>query len=259
MSRLPWLSLEETTAALRAGTGRGVKIAMIDSGVEVRHPDLVPLELDDDLVFEEHESRVHAHPGRGQDLYGHGTALCSIVRRLAPEVQVGSFRVFGSNLRARSLLVAAAARFAIGQGYHILNCSFGSSLEAHLPVYREWTDLAYRKGRHVVGAANNVDPQRPELPASLGWVIGVTMASGCGECELRIQPGQVIELGARGEELDVAWIGGVRKLVTGSSFAVAHVTGLLARLLSVHPQLDPWTAKALLRLVAKPWNSPPST
>jgi len=51
-------------------------------------------------------------------------------------------------------------------------------------------------------------------------------------------------------DVDVPWSEGKTKRVTGSSFAAPHVTGLLARLLSVHPHLHPLEAKALLRRIA---------
>lgn len=249
----PWLSIKETLRSLKRGKGGGVKVAILDSGVESSHPCFKGFELQDDLVFDGNSADVRIEHGQGRDLYGHGTAICSILRRVAPQARIGSFRILQGNLRGRPELARAAAAEALKRGYHILNCSFGLSHPDWIHVYQSWTNLAYQRGAHVVAASNNTDSCRVEYPASLATVIGVTIAPGCPEEELRIRTGMLIELGTSGEDIDVAWQGGGRKLVTGSSYAAAYVSGLLARLLSCHSGLDPWTAKALLRLAAAPW------
>jgi subtilisin len=65
--------------------------------------------------------------------------------------------------------------------------------------------------------------------------------------------GQLVEFAALGEDIEVAWTGGGRKKVTGSSFAAPHISGLLARLLSGCPTLTPLQAKSLLHTLAAPW------
>ena len=67
------------------------------------------------------------------------------------------------------------------------------------------------------------------------------------------RPGNLVEFVARGQDIEVAWLNGGTKKVTGSSFAAPHLTGLLARLLSKCPTLSPTQAKALLHGLAAPW------
>lgn len=69
--------------------------------------------------------------------------------------------------------------------------------------------------------------------------------------ELFYKPGHLVEFAARG--VDVAWSGGGRAMVTGSSFAAPRWTGLLACLLSVNPGITPLQAKALFHRLARPW------
>jgi hypothetical protein len=83
-------------------------------------------------------------------------------------------------------------------------------------------------------------------------VISVNMARAEGPDTLLRRNGSLVEFAAAGFDIDVPWSGGKRKRVTGSSFAAAHVTGLLARLLGAYPDLHPLEAKALLRRVALP-------
>jgi len=63
----------------------------------------------------------------------------------------------------------------------------------------------------------------------------------------------LVEFAARGVDVNVAWRDGGKKLVTGSSFAAPRISSLLARLLSVYPDLSPLQAKSILQAIAKPW------
>ena len=89
-----WLSPGEAAEAIKRGRGKGIKIAILDSGVEASHPALGGLELVDDVAIMEEGQRLKVVPG-GVDRFGHGTAIASVLRRVAPEAELGSFRVFG--------------------------------------------------------------------------------------------------------------------------------------------------------------------
>jgi subtilisin len=141
---------------------------------------------------------------------------------------------------------------AMDRGYHILNCSFGCARVDHLASYKEWIDEAYLRGRHIVAASNNEDYTRREWPGHFPTVITVRFIRAEDPLALFYQRGQLVEFAAAGQELDVVWIGGARKTVTGSSFATPHVTGMLARILSCCPELPPLQAKALLQHLAAP-------
>lgn len=250
----PWITLEEARSFLRGGTGKGIKIAVLDSGIETAHPLLGGLELADDLVVTEEGPRISIVPGCGRDVFGHGTAIASVLRQVAPEAQIGSFRVLGEHLRSRSFLIQEGVRQALERGYHILNCSFGCSRQDHALLYKDWIDEAYVQGRHVVAACNNQDFMKREWPGHFPTVITVNFTS-CKNAEVFFcRLGHLVEFGARGQDLEVAWIGGGRKKVTGSSFAAPHITGLLARLISCCPTLSPVHAKALLHQLAEPWS-----
>jgi subtilisin len=246
----PWVSLEEARASLTHGTGAGVRIALLDSGIELSHPALAGLRVEEDLAVVETEQGIRLESGGGTDVFGHGTAVASILHRQAPGASIGSFRVLGPNLRSRTTLICHAARAAIERGYHILSCSFGSSREDHVLLYKSWVDRAYRAGRHVVAAAANPDALHREWPAHFTSVVAVTFASGLRPGEVVHRPGEIIEFAALGEDVSVAWLNGSLKQVTGSSFAVPHVVAILARLLSRHPGMDPPLAAALLRRLA---------
>lgn len=241
--------LESARHWLNHGTGSNVRIAILDSGIEAGHPALSGLKLEDDLAVVDEGLRLRVVSGEAKDTYGHGTAVAGIIHQLAPEVKLGSFRVLGANLRSRSQIIREAARLALERGYHILNCSFGCAREDHVLLFKDWIDEAYLQNRHIVAACNNLDFNRREWPGHFATVITVNFTQ-CEPAAFHYHRGHLVEFAAFGEEVDVAWLGGSQKRVTGSSFAAPRLTGLLARLLSGMPELSPLEAKALLRKLA---------
>jgi len=250
-----WLTLEEAADDIRRGTGKGVKIAVIDSGVETSHADLAGLQLSDDVAVVEEDITLKAVAGGGLDLFGHGTAIASIIRKLAPEAQIGSFRVLGERLQSRTAIIREGVRQALDRGYNILNCSFGCrGEEQFIMKYKDWVDEAYLNGVHVVAACNNDDFSLPEWPGFFTSVITVNMAVTTELEAFYYRPGLLVEFAAAGVDVDVAWKNGGRRNACGSSYAAPRVAAMLARLLSVRPNLPPAEAKALLQQLALPWS-----
>jgi subtilisin len=252
-----WISPEEAIAAIQRGTGRGVRIAVLDSGIEKDHPALAGVRWADDIAVVERGYRLTVEEGARHDLYGHGTAVAGILHATAPEAEIGSIRVLGSSIQARTAVVLEGARLALERGYHILNCSLGCTITEHVLKYKDWVDEAYLRGVHVVAACNNEDSGRPEWPAHFSSVIAVNMARTERDGEIFYKPGSLVEFAALGVNVEVPWAGGTMKRVTGSSFAAPRVAGLLARLLGEIPSLTPLEAKALLHRLALPWAQPP--
>lgn len=245
-----WPLIDDARHSLQRGTGSGIKIAVLDSGVEIGHPFLEGMSLAEDVAIELDGNRLRVVAGEGRDTFGHGTAIAGIIHRVAPEAQIGSFRVLGQDLRSRSMLIRAAALLAIERGYHIINCSFGCSREDHVLLYKDWIDAAYLQDRHIVAACNNHDFSRREWPGHFPTVITVNSQRCTNPEEFHYHRGNLSEFSASGEDVVVAWLGGTIKKVTGSSFAVPHVAGLLARLISELPDLSSLQAKALLASLA---------
>jgi subtilisin family serine protease len=260
-----WISPEQAQAAIQLGRGRGIKIAIIDSGVELSHRSLRHLRLVDDIAFEKTSTGIVERTlGAGVDKYGHGTAVAFVINRIAPEAQLGSFRVLDENLSSKYIIIEEAVRIAIDRGYHIINCSFGSGADlATIKHYKPWIDLSYRHGVHVVAACNNFDFRSPEWPGYFPTAITVNMAKtesddfffrwdvpSSGDFAQHL-----VEFAARGVDIEVPWNKGQVGQRSGSSFAAPHVSGILARLLSQYPKLKPPVAKALLQEVAMPWES----
>lgn len=247
-----WITPEQAVAAMGHGKGRGIRIAVLDSGVEWGHADLQGIKMADDLVIEERQGVLEAVPGTGTDVFGHGTAVASILHEMAPEAEIGSIRVLDMRNQSQGEMICFGARVAMERGYHILNCSFGARLKSQVLMFKDWVDDAYLAGIHVVAACNNEDFRKAEWPGDFASVLTVNMlATPEREMIFRNPPGTLVEFAALGVNVSVPWKGGLRREATGSSFAAPRAAGLLARVLSIFPRLSPLQAKCLLQETAK--------
>lgn len=249
-----WITPAETAALLHNGTGRGIRIAVIDSGIEFSHPDLATARVADDLSIVSDGLQLVTRPNQGEDAYGHGTAVAGIIHAIARDAEIGSFHVLDGTNQTRSAVVCEAVRQALDRRYHIINCSIGCGVMDQVLDYKAWIDEAYLNGVHIVAACNNMDFARPEWPGHFASVITVNMARTDDEGRYWYKPGNLVEFAARGVNVDVLWRGGTTRNVTGSSFAAPRVTGMLARLLSSRPDVTPPQVKALLRAAAEPFS-----
>lgn len=252
-----WISLRQALDAWENGDGSGIRVAILDSGVDTSHPALDGLVLKDDLaVIDEGEGHRIAD-GRGTDLYGHGTAIAHLIHRAAPKAEIGSFRVLGPDLLGKGEAVRAGVRLALARKYHILNCSFGfgavgfagSSRLRFVESHKEWVDEAYLRNVHVVSACNNRDPRRIEWPGHFATSITVDKEA-CDDGDFFYRPGDLVEFAAKGYDVRVPWLNHTWKRMTGSSFAAPRIAAGVARLLSVHPFLSSPQVKALLRHIS---------
>jgi subtilisin family serine protease len=226
-----------------AGRGAGVRVAVIDSGVEAGHPDLkAPVVRSVEVrIAPGRAVVVDAPPG---DAAGHGTACADVIGRLAPASTLWSVRALGPDCKGSPVALLAALRWAIDEGAEVINLSLGTRDPALAEPLRDLVDAAYRKSILIVAAANNVPGVR-SYPAVFSSLVCVD-AAYLGPDEFVFRVGAPSEIEAPGVYVDAAWPGGGRKLVTGTSFACPHVSGHLARIVSVNPGLTPFQIKTVL-------------
>jgi subtilisin family serine protease len=231
-------------------TGAGVRVAIVDSGVEDGHRRVgrlagaVSVEPDPD-----DPSRFTYVEGPHEDLVGHGTACGGIIRSLARDVEIYSVRVLGANLRGKGSAFLAGVRWALDQGIQVVNMSLSSRSEQWFGPLHQVADEAYFKGSVLVCAANNVPG--PTYPSQYAAVISVAARPGDDPYAVAYNPHPPVEFGARGIDVDVAWSGGGSMVSTGNSFATPHIAGLVALMLAKHPWLTPFQVKTVLQAVAE--------
>jgi subtilisin family serine protease len=244
----PVLPLENITPewAWGDGTGAGVKVAVIDSGIDASHEAVGHVEgwvaIDqgpNGVVFEE---RPH------EDLFGHGTACAGVIRAMAPDCELYSVRVLGKSLLGSGAVFVAGLRWAIENGMHVCNLSLTTTKKEFFGVLHELVDQAYFQNTMLVTSANNM-PVR-SFPAVFSSVISVASHDENDPFIYYYNPEPPVEFGAHGVDVRVAWTSGGWITSTGNSFATPHISGIVARILSKHPHLTAFQMKAVLLSLA---------
>jgi subtilisin family serine protease len=230
------------------GTGAGVKVAVVDSGIDASHPDVGSVHQAIALSWDADQEQVRYDEGPHEDLYGHGTACGGIIRQAAPEADLVSVRVLGQRLSGKGLVFAAGLRWAIQQGIRVVNLSLSTGREDYFGLFHEIADEASFAGAVLVCATNNVPA--PTFPGQFSSVISVAAHDGRDPFSLDANPSPPVDFGAPGIDLEVPWQSGGTIVATGNSFAAPHITGLVARILSKHPHLTPYEVKSVLRAVS---------
>jgi subtilisin len=232
----PYLKLQTGFQSLgitelhKKSTGQGVRIALIDTGVDIDHPDL--------------KGQIHyfenmaPEPNSPNFAEMHGTAVAGVlsarpdnhigIAGIAPEAEVMVFRACWPTksgalaARCNSFTLALALNQAIRLNSHIINMSLSGPED---PLLKLLIEKALSKGIVVIAATPAKD-QNSGFPASLPGVIPVAQEGKNDKPDIVVAPGQDILTTVPHEAYD---------FMSGSSFATPHVAGLIALLLQLHP------------------------
>jgi len=233
--------------ALGEATGVGMKVCILDSGIEAGHP-LVG-DVDEAVVVSvgEDDEPVIA-PDEEGDLCGHGTACAGIVRSLAPECSLVSARVLGAGYTGSGPVLLGGLRWAVERGFDLVNMSLSTTKSQFAGILHELADSAYFRRTVLVASAHNMPVE--SYPWRFASVISVGSHEQPDPKAWYYNPKPPVEFFARGVGVDVAWLDGEQIRVTGNSFATPHMTGICALILSKHPELTPFELKSVLYLTA---------
>jgi subtilisin family serine protease len=240
----PDLTLEWLTTHSR---GQGVKVAVIDSGIDASHPDLKGKVKLACVVHDRGDGRIEYEelPGdQSYDCFGHGSGVAGIILDLAPEVELISVKVLGENNSGSGEAMIAGIRWALNRNLKLLNLSLATTKPKFVPALLDLCEQAYVQDAILVVAKRNFG----ELgyPAMFSSVISVDCESFENKFRIVHYPKSRIEYGARGREVKVPQLRGAYGRLSGTSFATPHVTGVLALLLGIFPELRSCQAKAIL-------------
>lgn len=241
---LGWLGVPESNLEW----GRGVKIAILDSGVWTQHEAFGNSNITQ-LDLLEPEQSV---PG---EYDGHGTAVASLIvggtqahRGIAPAASLLSVRVLDGEGSGDSFTLAEGIVAAVDQGATVISMSLGAAGEGI--VLRKAVDYALANGAVLVASAGNDAGSRTTYPAAYPDVIGVSAVDADGKLADFSNIGEGLDLAAPGIGLRSAWVGDKDVSFSGTSASAPLVAGAVAGILSQEPRLSAMEVKDLLAAYA---------
>lgn len=228
-------------------TGKGVRVAVVDSGVEYNHPALGSAVWGGVIV--EYDSKAKNNfrikpDDQPVDVSGHGTACAGIIHSIAPDAEIYSVRVLGRNMGGRAIQFAAGLDWAIENGMQVVNLSLSTSLEEYFGLFHDLADQAYFRNINLVCAVNNIP--EPSYPSLYSSVISVAAHEGKDPFTYYYNTNPPVEFGAPGIDIEVPWNKGEYLTCTGNSFAAPHIAGITALIRAKHPELTPFQVKTVL-------------
>ena len=233
--------------AMDGATGRGVRVCVLDSGVEQDHPRVGEVQGAVAVSIGEDGEPVVGDDDQG-DTCGHGTACAGVIRTLAPECEIHSVRVLGAGFTGSGPVLLAGLRWAIEQGFDVINMSLSTTKRQFAEVLHELADTAYFKRTILVASAHNMPVE--SYPWRFSSVVSVGSHAEPDSLAFFYNPDPPVEFFARGVDVELAWMGGGVIRATGNSFATPHMSGICALVRSKHPQLTPFQLKSVLHLIA---------
>jgi hypothetical protein len=230
--------------AHQIATGKDVPIAVIDSEIDVAHPDI-------------NGTTVKSFDALGGEVkpQQHGTAMAGAIishgklEGIAPGAELLAARAFDDHSDGTSFAIYKSVQWAADNGARIINMSFAGPAD---PMLQRLLAGAYDKGIVLIAAAGNAGPgSAPLYPAADPDVIAVTATDGDDHVFAGANRGRHIAVAAPGVDILVLVPDDKYEMSTGTSVAAAHVSGIAALLLERKPSLKPADIRAALIATAK--------
>ena len=256
--------LQESIPDLRNGRLHPVKVAIIDCGIDATHEVLrhkvieareyVELGDGDTSFVLENQLSCNANNDssiQAPDTPSHGTAVASIISRIAPNARLLDYRTLGrQGASSSNKTVLAGLEAAIDGDAKIINISLVCDSNSRQELER-LCELAYQKHKIIIASKRNGALQKGKnlgFPAELATCISVDNFN-YNNNPFRIEhiDEQPIEFAAHGENVLVAQSGGGYSRISGTSFATPTVTGFVALLLGRYPDLELFEIKSILK------------
>ncbi len=241
------LDMVGAESAHELATGRGVKIAVIDSGVDQAHSDLkgAVSEAFDATGTKDAKPDVH------------GTAIAGIIRArglvsgIAPDAKLLAVRAFFAVPKrdlpeSTSFIILKSLDWSVQHGAQIINLSFSGGRD---PAIERAVAAVARRNVILVAAAGNGGPEAaPSYPAAYPDVIAVTALDSAQRLYTHANRGSYISFAAPGVDILVPGLKNGHMFMSGTSMSAAYVSGIMALILEKMPNIRP---EDVLRVLAE--------
>ncbi len=230
--------------------GEGVRIGVIDTGVDFQHPDLQKC-----LGSGINVIRQSTLP---YDDNGHGTHIAGTIAAhnrqgmlgIAPKATLYPVKAFDHQGSAYISDIILGIEWCIRQNVDIINMSFGMK-QRNQALY-EAVRHAQKAGIIVVASSGNDGKGKGiDFPARFTQTIGVGAVDHKNKIAVFSNRGKNLDLYAPGDRIVSTWPGGQYAQLSGTSMATSHVTGIIALLLSRHPKIRPVSLKVHLKRTSR--------
>jgi subtilisin family serine protease len=238
--------------AHKLANGAHVTIAVIDSGIDAKHPELANSIADSfDALGSKEGPHVHG-TGVAGAIVSHARLMGS-----APAARILAIRAFGkasSGAESTSFVILKGLDYAAAHGAQIVNMSFAGPKDAL--IERALAALAV-KGIVMVAAAGNAGAKSPPLyPAANANVIAISATDAHDKLFTASNRGGYIAVAAPGVDVFLPAPDEKYQITSGTSFSAAYVSGLAGLMLERNPALKPEQLRAILMKTARDLGSP---
>jgi subtilisin family serine protease len=239
------INREKILELIEGASGKGVKVGILDSGVDFTHPAIADA-AHRSFEIRESQGNFVAREGPGTDVLGHGTMCAGVIHEIAPEAELYNIKTLDERGQNSPGKVICGIQCAIAQGLHVLNLSLVSLNMSRNTIVDMlyWVEKAYYGGMILIAATDN--KQKRGFPGDYSSVIAVDFQHFPDFRSFNYFLGKAVEIEAKGVYVQAPFPGNTYISTTCTSIACPHITGLVARLLSTMPGLTPFQIKTLL-------------
>jgi hypothetical protein len=232
--------------------GANVTIAVIDSGIDAKHPELANAIADSfDALGSKEGPHVHG-TGIAGAIVAHARLMGS-----APQARILGIRAFGASpngAQSSSFVILKALNYAAEHGAQIINMSFAGPKD---PLIERGIAATAARGILMVAASGNGGAKSPPLyPAANANVIAVSATDAQDKLFTASNRGGYVAISAPGVDIFLPAPDEKYQITSGTSFSAAYISGLAALILERNPALKPDEVRAILMKTARDLGAP---